>query len=90
MFRKKIRQTHNFNLYSLLWILAFAIFIYLMREWYITKNFVGVVESKSHLLSVGESGRLQSVLVTIGDEVKKDQVLALLDISDLKTTLNQL
>ncbi len=90
MFFKKFRQTQNFNLYILLWIFAFLIFIYLAQNWYIDKKFIGVVECKSHMLSAGESGRLRSVLITIGDQVKKDQVLALLDISDLKTNLDQL
>ncbi len=88
MFSKRIRQTHHFNLYTLLWIFACIIVIYLARNWYHDRKLVGIVESKSHLLSAGESGRLQSLLITIGAQVKKDQVLAFLDISDLKTNLD--
>jgi multidrug resistance efflux pump len=90
MILKKIRQTHNFNLYILLWIIALAVVFYLTQNWFINKKFIGIVESKSHLIGAQESGRVQNVLIAIGDQVKKDQVLAILDISDLKTTLDQL
>jgi len=90
MMFKKFRQTHNFNLYILLWIVALAIVFYLTRNWFINKKFIGIVESKSHLIGAQESGRVQNMLIAIGDQVKKEQVLAILDISDLKTTLDQL
>lgn len=90
MVLKKIRQTHHFNLYTVLWILALVAFVYLMQHWYIDKTVIGIVENKAHPLSAGESGKLEKVLVSIGDQVKKDQVLALLDISDLKSNLTQL
>ena len=90
MMVKKIKQTHNFNLYILLWIVALAVIVYLAQNWYIHKKFIGIVERKSHLIGAQESGRVQNMLIAIGDQVKKDQVLAMLDISDLKTTLDQL
>lgn len=90
MMLKKFKQTHNFNLYILLWIVALAVIIYLSQNWYINKKFIGIVERKSHPIGAQESGRIQNILVAIGEQVKKDQVLAILDISDLKTTLDQL
>ena len=48
------------------------------------------MERKSHPLGAQESGRVQNMLIAIGDQVKKDQMLAMLDISDLKTMLDQL
>ena len=90
MMFKKFRQTHNFNLYILLWIVALAIVFYLSQHWFINKKFIGIVERKSHPIGARESGKVQNMLITIGDQVKKDQVLAILDISDLKTTLDQL
>lgn len=90
MMLKKFRQTHNFNLYILLWIVALVVIIYLSQNWYINKKFIGIVERKSHPIGAQESGRIQNILVAIGEQVKKDQVLAILDISDLKTTLDQL
>ncbi|MBN1998351.1 efflux RND transporter periplasmic adaptor subunit [candidate division KSB1 bacterium] len=87
---KKIRQTHNINLYVLLWIVALVITVYLLKDWSMHKQLIGVVESKSHQLSAGESGRLQNVLISIGDSVQKDQVLATLDLADLKTNLDRL
>ncbi|UCE06655.1 MAG: efflux RND transporter periplasmic adaptor subunit [bacterium] len=90
MMLKKIRQTHNFNFYILLWIVALAIILYLYQNWHIDKKFIGIVERKSHLIGAQESGKVHHMLIAIGDQVKKDQVMAILDISDLKTNLNQL
>ncbi|RPH95669.1 MAG: HlyD family efflux transporter periplasmic adaptor subunit [Calditrichaeota bacterium] len=90
MFFRKFRQTHHFNYYTILWLFGFALFLILIPDWYIAKKSIGVVENKSHQLSVGESGRLQSVLVSIGEQVEKDQVLMLLNISDLKSNLEQM
>jgi len=90
MMLKKFRQTHNFNLYILLWIIALAVVFYLSQHWFINKKFIGIVERKSHPIGARESGKVQNMLIAIGDQVKKDQLLAMLDISDLKTTLDQL
>ncbi|MBN1350111.1 HlyD family efflux transporter periplasmic adaptor subunit [candidate division KSB1 bacterium] len=87
---KKIRQTHNFNLYILLWFVALVVVLYLAQDWLINKKFIGIVESKSHQPGARESGRISSVLVAVGGQVKKEQVLAILDVSDLKATLDQL
>lgn len=90
MKRKFFRQTHNFNWYIILWLAALATVFYLTQNWFINKKFIGIVERRSHPLGVQEPGRINQLLVNIGDEVKKDQILAILDISDLKTTLDQL
>ncbi|MDZ7377496.1 MAG: HlyD family secretion protein, partial [candidate division KSB1 bacterium] len=90
MKRKLFRQTHNFNWYIILWLAALATVFYLTQNWFINKKFIGIVERRSHPLGVQEPGRINQLLVNIGDEVKKDQILAILDISDLKTTLDQL
>ncbi|HEX9971567.1 MAG TPA: efflux RND transporter periplasmic adaptor subunit [bacterium] len=90
MMLKKFKQTHNFNLYILLWIIALAVILYLSQNWFINKKFIGIVERRSHAIGAQESGRVQNMLIAIGDQVKKDQVLAILDISDLKTNLEQL
>ncbi len=90
MKRKLFRQTHNFNWYIILWLAALATVFYLTQNWFINKKFIGIVERRSHPLGAQEPGRINQLLVNIGDEVKKDQILAILDISDLKTTLDQL
>jgi multidrug resistance efflux pump len=90
MKRKLFRQTHNFNWYIILWLAALATVFYLTQNWFINKKFIGIVERRSHPLGAQEPGRINQLLVNIGDEVKKDQILAILDISDLKTTLEQL
>jgi multidrug resistance efflux pump len=86
----KFRQTNNLNYYNLLWFIALIIVIGLASQWVFDKKFVAIVESKSHWLSAQESGRIDNLLVTVGNEVKKDQVLAVLDISDLKITIDRL
>jgi multidrug resistance efflux pump len=86
----KFRQTPNLNLYSLLWLIALVIVVSLASQWVFNKKFVGIVESKPHWLSAQESGRIDNMLVTVGNAVKKDQVLAILDISDLKVTIDRL
>ncbi len=87
---KKIRQTHLFNWYIVLWIIAIVTIFYLYLNWHVNKKYIGIVERKTHLLGAQEPGRIKSMLVSIGDEVKKDQIIAILDVSDLKTNLNNL
>ena len=90
MKRFKFNQTHNFNWYTILWIIALLLALYLFKGWHINQSYIGIVENKSHLIGARESGRVQYVSVAVGEQVKKDQVLAVLDISDLKTQLSQL
>lgn len=90
MKRRLFRQTHNFNWYIILWLAALATVFYLTQNWFINKKFIGIVERRSHPLGAQEPGRINQLLVNVGDEVKKDQILTILDISDLKTTLDQL
>ncbi len=87
---KKIKQTPHFNVYIALWITASLIVLGLYRNWHIDKKIIGIVEKKSHLVSAQEAGRIQNMLIEVGEQVQKDQVLAILDMSDLKTILDQL
>ncbi len=86
----KIWQTHNFNWYTIVWLIALVIIIYLYRSWHIDQKFIGIVERRSHLIGAQEPGRVQNLLIAVGEPVKKNQVLAILDISDLRTSLNRL
>ncbi len=86
----KFWQTHHFNWYTILWFGALIIIIYLYQNWHIDKKFIGIVERKSHSIGAQEPGRVQNLLISIGEQVKKDQILVTLDISDLKQNLNQL
>lgn len=90
MIKKQFKQTHNFNYYTVFWLIVLAIVIYLGLSLQLNRKLIGIVESKSHLVSAGESGKIQTVLISVGDHVNKDQVMAMLDISDLKTNLDQL
>jgi multidrug resistance efflux pump len=87
---RKYRQTHTFNWYALLWIVALTVVIYLYFSWHLHKKYIGIVERKTHLLGAQEPGRIKSTFVSVGDEVKQDQVIAMLDVSDLKTNLTNL
>ncbi len=87
---RKFRQSYHFNWYIILWVIALIIIIYLFRNWHIDKQFIGIVERKSHQIGAQESGKVQTMLINVGQQVKKDQVLGMLDISDLTTHLGQL
>lgn len=84
------KQTYNFNWYSIVWVLALLIILYLFSNWHIDTQYIGIVERKSHQIGAQESGKIQSMFVKIGEQVKKDQVLVMFDISDLTTQLSQL
>jgi len=87
---RKLRRSHYFNWYIILWIIALAIILYLFRNWHIDKQLIGIVERKSHQIGAQESGRIQTMLIIVGEQVEKDQMLAMLDISDLTTHLSHL
>lgn len=84
------KQTYNFNWYTIFWILALIIIFILFSNWHIDKQFIGIVERKSHQIGAQESGKIETMYVKIGEQVKKNQVLVMLDISDLTAHLSQL
>ena len=86
----KFRQTHRFNKYTFLWAAALGIAVYLSFQWFVDKNYIGIVERKSHALGPQEPGIIRTMLVKEGDSVRKDQVLAVLDVSDLSAFLGNL
>jgi len=87
---KNLKKSRLFNWYTFLWLIALGIVLYLYYNWQIDKNYIGIVERKAHLLGAQESGRIKSMFVTIGSQVQQDQVIAILDVADLKTHLNNL
>ena len=84
------KQSYKFNWYTIFWVLALLIVLYLFSKWHIDKQFIGIVERKSHKIGAQESGKIQTIFVKIGEQVKKDQVLVMFDISDLTTHLGQI
>lgn len=84
------KQTHNFNWYVILWVAALLMVIYLLSTWHIDSQMIGIVERKSHKIGAQESGKIETMLVTVGQQVEKDQVLSMLDISDLTNHLTLL
>jgi multidrug efflux pump subunit AcrA (membrane-fusion protein) len=77
-FRQKIRL----NAYNFLWAAAFLVMVALAFRWFIGQNVIGIVERRVHYLGPQEPGRIATLTVEVGDRVRKDQVLAMLDLSD--------
>lgn len=73
-----------------MWICSVLIVAYLYYNWHVDLNYIGIVERRSHSLGPQEPGKIHSVLVNVGDRVEKDQVLAILDMPDLKASLTHL
>ena len=78
------------NWYVIFSVAAFIIVAILYFRFNIDRKFIGIVETKSHLIGAQEPGTIRNILVEIGDQVKKGQVLATLDISDLEIQIKQL
>lgn len=90
MKKLKYKQTKKLNWYTLLWAGSAIIAVFLFFRWQIEKNFLGIVERRTHVVTPQESGRIQTLLVAPGDKVTKDQLLAVLYLTDLKTNLENL
>ena len=71
------------NPYYVLLALAGIFAAYGFWAWHIDPNLVGVVESRFHSVGAREGGRIEQMLVAVGDEVKTGQELVRLDVSDL-------
>ena len=84
------RQTHRFNWYTILWVVALILAGNLYYQWHVDKNYIGIVEKRMHALGAQEPGIVGSLLVDVGEQVKKGQILATLDASDLALSLKHL
>ncbi|MBN2201328.1 efflux RND transporter periplasmic adaptor subunit [bacterium] len=69
--------------YSLLWGAALLAVLALAFRWFVGQNVIGIVERRAHYLGPQEPGRIAALMVEVGDPVRRDQVLATLDVSDL-------
>jgi multidrug resistance efflux pump len=83
-------RTFRVDGYTALWALALLTVAFLWLQWFVDKNYIGIVEKRSHFLGPQEPGRIQALLVEVGEPVRRDQVLAVLDVSDLTATLDHL
>lgn len=83
----KYKKPNWFVLFS---VFAAIIVAFLYFRFHIEKQFIGIVEARSHLIGSQEPGMVGHVLVKVGDAVKKGQVLAALDTSDLASQIHQL
>jgi len=81
---------YKINWFIAFWVIALISVIFLYFRYRVSNKFIGIVETKSHLIGVQEPGTIQDVLVPIGEKVKRGQVLVTLDFSDLQTAIGQL
>lgn len=80
----------QFNWFLLFWAGALILALYLAFSWQIEKYFLGIVERGTHVITAEESGRIQTLLVQPGDQVTQNQLLAVLNFSDLKQSLENM
>lgn len=73
--------------YTLLWLAALLAVAGLAFRWFVGRNVIGIVERRAHYLGPQEPGRIAALMVEVGDPVRRDQVLAMLDVSDLSEGL---
>lgn len=66
------------------WVAVAVAALALHFFWRVNAGFLGVVETRTHLLGAGEAGRIRQVLVRPGDRVAADQPLVVLDSTDLE------
>ena len=81
---------YKINWFIAFWVIALISVIFLYFRYRVSNKFIGIVETKSHLIGVQEPGTIQDVLVPIGEKVKRAQELVTLDYSDLQTAIGQL
>ncbi len=79
----KIRLQLRRHAYNLLWLAALLAVAGLAFRWFVGRNVIGIVERRAHYLGPQEPGRIAALMVEVGDSVRKDQVIAVLDVSDL-------
>jgi multidrug resistance efflux pump len=78
-----MRRTTRFG-FILLWAAVAIGAAVLAWFWTGDADFVGIVETRTHKLGAREAGRVRQVMVSLGDEVEANQLLALLDMADLE------
>jgi multidrug resistance efflux pump len=83
-------QKRKMNWFLIFWLISLICVSYLFYRWHFVKDLIGIVEIKSHLIGAQEPGTIKNMLVAVGEQVKKGQVLATLNLSDLETEINQL
>ncbi len=65
------------------WLLCALVTLAVYQTYAVDADFLGVVETRTHKLSAQESGRIQNILVALGDPVSANQLLVRIDTSDL-------
>jgi multidrug resistance efflux pump len=78
-----MKKLQRYGFY-VLWFSAAVSAAVMFYVWEVDANYLGIVESKSHMLGSPERGRIREVLVTVGQQVHADQLLVRLDSGDLE------
>ena len=65
------------------WLIAAVAALFLYQRWHVRADLIGLVETRSHVLSAQEGGVVRSVLAPVGTRVRKGEAVALFDLSDL-------
>lgn len=76
-------KSYRKYLFWVFWVIMAGVTALLWFKYDTNSDFIGLVESRVHVLSVQESGRVARVTAAQGDSVAAGQVLVELDMSDL-------
>jgi multidrug resistance efflux pump len=71
--------------FAAIWIGAALCAAAMFYFWNVNADYLGIVETRNHKLGSPAPGRIRELLVSLGDEVRANQLLARLDASDLET-----
>lgn len=80
----------KYNWFVVFWVFALITVFLLYYRYQIAKDYIGIVEIKSHSLGAQEPGTIRNIYISVGDKVKQGQIVATLDISDLEIEKKQL
>ncbi len=75
---------HRKYWFTAFWILCAIIAFWLYYGTNLDPQLVGIVETRTHAVGAQEDGRVKSVLVEIGQQVRSGDIMARLDTSDLE------
>ncbi len=79
-----MNRTARFGFVAVWLVVALAALV-LHVFWKVNADFLGVVETRTHKMGAREAGRVRQVAVALGDAVAANQLLAVMDTSDLDT-----
>lgn len=76
--------------FAVIWLICAIAAGWFYFHWHIAKDYVGLTEIVQHSIGARESGIIREMLVSIKDNVREGQILAVLDTSDVDSELQLL